>query len=55
MVQKAARARLPIIISESRPTALAVEMGNALNMTLAFSYDKTELVIVCGEHRIKRE
>jgi FdhD protein len=55
LVQKAARARLPVIISESRPTALAVEMGNALNMTLAFSYGKSELVIVCGESRIKRE
>jgi FdhD protein len=52
MVQKAARARLPVMISESRPTALAVEMGNTLNMTLAFSYDKSELVIVCGENRI---
>jgi FdhD protein len=55
LVQKAARANLPIIISESRPTALAVEMGNTLNMTLAFSYDKSELVIVCGENRILRE
>ena len=54
LVQKAARAHLPIIISESRPTALAVEMGNNLNMTLAFSYDESELVIVCGENRIKR-
>jgi FdhD protein len=53
LVQKAARARLPVVISESRPTALAVEMGNALNMTLAFSYDESELVIVCGEKRIK--
>ena len=55
LVQKAARARLPVVISESRPTALAVEMGNALNMTLAFSYGESELVIVCGESRIKRE
>ena len=53
LVQKAARARLPVVVSESRPTALAVEMGNALNMTLAFSYDESELVIVCGEKRIK--
>jgi len=30
-------------------------MGNTLNMTLAFSYDESELVIVCGENRIKRE
>jgi len=55
LVQKAARAHLPVMISESRPTALAVEMGNTLNMTLAFSYGESELVIVCGENRIKRK
>jgi FdhD protein len=53
LVQKAARARLPIILSESRPTALAVEMGNALNMTLAFSNKRSELLIVCGKQRVK--
>ncbi|MBW1873612.1 MAG: formate dehydrogenase accessory sulfurtransferase FdhD, partial [Deltaproteobacteria bacterium] len=53
LVQKAARARLPMMISVSRTTALAVEMGKALNMTLVFP-GKSELVIVCGEHRIKR-
>lgn len=55
LVQKAARAHLSIMISNSRPTSLAVEMGKALNMTLAFPADESELVIVCGEHRIKRE
>jgi FdhD protein len=55
LVQKAARAHLPVIISESRPTALAVEMGKALNMTLAFCEDAAELVIVCGEKRIMSE
>lgn len=54
LVQKAARARLPVVLSESRPTALAVEMGTTLNMTLAFSYGKSELIIACGEDRIKR-
>jgi FdhD protein len=54
LVQKAARAHLPIIISESRPTALAVEMGNTLNMTLAFSDEGSELVIVCDKNRIKK-
>jgi FdhD protein len=53
LVQKAARAHLPMMISNSRPTALAVEMGEALNMTLAFPC-KSELVIVCGENRIQR-
>ena len=55
LVQKAARANLPVMISNSRPTALAVEMGQALNMTLAFPADESELIIVCGENRIKRE
>ena len=54
LVQKAARAHMPIMISESRPTTLAVEMGKALNMTLAFSDDESELIIVSGENRIKR-
>ena len=52
MVQKAARARLPMIISDSRPTALAADMARGLNMTLAFPSDESDLVIVCGEHRI---
>ena len=54
LVQKAARAHLPMMISNSRPTALAAEMGKALNMTLAFPAEKNELIIVCGENRIKR-
>lgn len=52
MVQKAARARLPIIISMSRPTALAAEMGQALNLTLACADRNSELIFVCGENRI---
>ncbi|MFW6055466.1 MAG: formate dehydrogenase accessory sulfurtransferase FdhD [Thermodesulfobacteriota bacterium] len=52
LVQKAARANLQIMISKSRPTALAVELGRALNITLAFASDKTELFVVSGEHRI---
>jgi FdhD protein len=52
MVQKAARARLPMIISDSRPTALAAEMAGGLNMTLAFPSDESDLVIVCGGQRI---
>lgn len=55
LVQKAARARLPIMISKSRPTALAAEMGQALNMTLACSPNEHELIIVSGENRITRE
>ena len=52
LVQKAARANLQVMISKSRPTALAVELGRALNITLAFASDKTEIFVVSGEHRI---
>jgi FdhD protein len=55
LVQKAARARLPVIISKSRPTALAAEMGRALNMTLACAFGNAELIVACGEHRLVTE
>jgi FdhD protein len=55
MVQKAARAHLSILISDARPTTLAVELGKALNMTLAFPTQESELVVVCGKHRIVRK
>ena len=51
LVQKAARAHLPIVFSESRPTGLAVDMGTALNMTLGFP-SGDELVLVCGDGRV---
>ena len=53
LVQKAARARLPMIVGMSRPTALAVEMGQSLNMTLACAKG-SELILFCGEKRIIR-
>ena len=52
LVQKASRAGISIMISNSRPTALAVDMGRALNMTLAFPAGDNELIVVCGGHRI---
>jgi FdhD protein len=55
LVQKAARARIPMIISKSRPTALAVDMGKSLNMTLACAFESKNLIIFSGEARIKRE
>jgi FdhD protein len=54
LVQKAARARLSLMVSESRPTGLAVEMGQSLNMTLACTAKESELIIFCGEKRILR-
>jgi FdhD protein len=52
LVQKAARAHLSIMISKSRPTILAAEMEQALNMTLARTGKESELICVCGENRI---
>jgi FdhD protein len=52
LIQKAARAHLPIVVSMSRPTALAAEMGRELNMTLACMAKESELIIVCGKDRI---
>lgn len=52
LVQKTARAHLPILISMSRPTALSVEMGKALNLTLACVDKRSELIVACGENRI---
>jgi len=52
LIQKAARAHLPVIISHSRPTALAAAMGKDLNMTLAFPVGPSELIVVCGENRV---
>jgi len=54
LVQKAARARIPIMISKSRPTALAVEIGKTQHMTLACNPKNTELIIYSGEQRIIR-
>lgn len=54
LVQKAARARIPMILAVSRPTSLAVELAYKLNMTLACFAEGPGLFIFCGEHRLKR-
>lgn len=46
LVQKAARAHIPVVISHSRPTALAAELARNLNMTLVFPDKGSELVIL---------
>ncbi len=54
LVQKAARAQIPLVIGMSRPTTLAVELGRTLNMTIA-CFRKNRLSIFCGEERIDGE
>jgi hypothetical protein len=53
LVQKAARAHLPILIALSRPTALAVQLGKTLNMTLACTSKENGLFVYCGEERLQ--
>ncbi|UCD87997.1 MAG: formate dehydrogenase accessory sulfurtransferase FdhD [Desulfobacterales bacterium] len=52
MVQKGARARLPILVSVSRPTTLAIELGTSLNMTLACLSRQNGLFVFCGNERL---
>jgi len=52
LVQKAARARLPVILAISRPTSLALALASQLNMTLANIDRKSGLNIFCGEQRL---
>jgi len=55
LVQKAARAHIPMMISKSRPTAMAVQMGKSLNMTLACAFGSKKLLILSCEHRIQNK
>lgn len=51
LVQKAARAQIPVLLGISRPTALAVDLARSVHMTLACVKNQ-ELLIFSGEDRI---
>jgi FdhD protein len=53
LVQKAARARIPVILAFSKPTSLAVTLADPLNMTLASADGASGLFIHCGGQRLK--
>ena len=53
LVQKAARAKISVILAMSRPTSLAVKLATKLNMTLACLANGSGLYIFCGKHRFK--
>jgi len=52
MVQKAARAEIPFILASSAATALAVELADSLNMTLASPSRKSGIHVYCGHRRL---
>lgn len=53
LVQKAARARIPVVFAVSRPTALAVELAEKLDMTLVCLGKNDSLLVFCGEKRLR--
>ena len=53
LVQKAASARIPVIVAVSRPTALAVNLAERLNMTLATRHPEQGLWVYTGAHRLQ--
>lgn len=54
MVQKAARARIPVIMAYSRPTSLAVSLAQSLNITLACSDGKAGIYLFTHAQRLAR-
>lgn len=54
LVQKAARANIPIIFAISRPTSLAVELASNLNIALACLAQNSGLLIFSGAHRLRQ-
>ena len=55
LIQKVARARVPIVLAMSRPTVLAVELAERLGITLACAPDEGTLLVYSGAHRIQTE
>lgn len=52
LVQKAARARLAVVVSLSRPTALAVEMARRLHLGLLCAEGENGFLVFSGEDRL---
>lgn len=55
LVQKAARARIPVIVAMSRPTSLAVALAEKLNLTLICRAVGAGLYIYTGKQRINAQ
>lgn len=53
LVQKAARARIPVFMAHSRPTSLAVHLATGLNISLASGVKPAGLYFYCHGERFK--
>jgi FdhD protein len=52
LIQKVARARIPVLMAKSRPTTLAVELAEKLNITLVCAPKGEGLSIYSGHQRL---
>jgi len=52
LVQKAARAGIPVILAISRPSFHAVKLASQLNITIACLAEKSGLYVFCGKSRL---
>jgi FdhD protein len=52
LVQKAARARIPIILAVSRPTALAVDLATQMKMAIVCFPRAAGFQVYCGAERM---
>lgn len=52
LVQKAARAGIPVILAISRPTSHAVKLASQMNITIACLAEKSGLYVFCGKSRL---
>ena len=52
LVQKVARAGIPVILAISRPTYNAVKLASQLNITIACLAEQSGLYVFCGKSRL---
>ena len=52
LVQKAARASIPVILAISRPTYNAVKLASQMNITIGCLAEKSGLYVFCGKSRL---
>jgi FdhD protein len=52
LIQKVARARIPVLMAMSRPTTLAVELAEKLNITIVCAPKNDGLTVYSGRQRL---
>ena len=52
LIQKVARARIPVLLAKSRPTTLAVDLAEKLNITMVCAPKKEGMLVYSGKQRL---